>query len=121
MTNETIEYLKDLKNGDTINLTKDFPDEIYGLIINLKNIGILNKNNRYGYTCDYKNHIYLSKLIELKSWAEFLNWLEEQNSNSNNFSNSTIGQVNQSPGKINSKSPITQKILDKTDKKSWLE
>lgn len=69
--------------------------------------------------------MYLSKLIELKSWTEFLNWLEEQNSNSNmiynNFSNSTIGQVNQSSEKINLKSPIKQNIFDKTDKKSWLE
>ncbi len=81
MTNQTIKYLEDLKNGETFILTKDRPDEIYELIINLKNLGFLYKSTKYGYSCDFKNRNYLTKLIELKSWEDFLNWLDAQNTN----------------------------------------
>ncbi|MDQ8012878.1 MAG: hypothetical protein REI96_10550 [Flavobacterium nitrogenifigens] len=129
MTTQTINYLEDLKNGETFFLTKDRPNEIYQLVINLKNLGLLYKSTKFGYSCDYKNRKYLAKLIELKSWSDFLNWLDEQNTNSdiiNDFSGSTIGQVNQlSSEKFTLKSPITQNIIDetskKTNKKSWLE
>lgn len=129
MTNQTIKYLEDLKNGETFFLTKDSPDEIYELVINLKNLGLLYKSTKFGYSCDFKNRKYLAKLIELKSWSDFLNWLDGQNTNSdiiNDFSGSTIGQVNHlSSEKITLKSPITQNIVHetskKTSKKSWLE
>jgi hypothetical protein len=129
MTNQTIKYLEDLKNGETFILTKDRPDEIYELIINLKNLGFLYKSTKYGYSCDFKNRNYLTKLIELKSWEDFLNWLDAQNTNPknvNNFSGSTIGHVNHfSSEKITFKSPITQKTVDETEKKSnkksWIE
>jgi hypothetical protein len=99
LTEQTIKYLEDLKNGDTFILTKDSPNEIYELILNLKNLGLLHKPTKFGYACDFKNRKYLTKLIELNSWTDFLNWLDGQNSDSsivNNFSGSTIGQVNQS-------------------------
>lgn len=129
MTNQTIKYLEDLKNGETFILTKDVSDEIYELIINLKNLGFLYKSTNYGYSCDFKNRNYLTKLIELKSWEEFLNWLDLQNKNSNttnDYSGSTIGQINHfSSGKTTVKSPIKQNIVHETDKKnnkkSWIE
>ncbi|WP_418512026.1 hypothetical protein [Corallibacter sp.] len=119
MTDETLKYLEDLKNGESITLTKDSPDEISELIINLKNLGLLHKPTKYGFASDFKNRKYLTKLIELKSWTEFLNWLDGQNTESNisnNFSGSTIGQVNQSSGNIDLKSPIKQNIKNNTDK-----
>lgn len=129
MTNQTIKYLEDIKNGETFILTKDRPDEIYELIINLKNFGFLYKSTKFGYSCDFKNRKYLAKLIELKSWSDFLNWLDGQNTNSNmvnDFSGSTIGQVNHLLSEnITLKSPITQNTVHKTDKKtnkkSWIE
>lgn len=124
----TIDFLERLKDGKTIILTKDSPDEIRELITNLKNFGILHKPTKIGYASDFKNRKHLTKLIELKSWPEFLNWLDGQNSDSsivNDFSGSTIGQVNQSTEKINVKSPIKQKttpkIAKEPKKKSWIE
>ncbi|MGY0393336.1 hypothetical protein ACW5R3_12360 [Bizionia sp. KMM 8389] len=111
MTDETLKYLDDLKNGKPIPLTKDSPNEISELIINLKNLGFLYKPNKYTYASEFNNRKYLTKLIELKSWSEFLNWLDEQKTDSNivnDFSGSTIGQVNQSSNFSNS--PQTNNI-----------
>lgn len=119
MTDETLKYLEDLKNGKSIPLTKDIPNEISELIINLKNLGFLYKPNKYTYASEFNNRKYLTKLIELKSWTDFLNWLDGQNTDSsivNDFSGSTIGQVNQSLEKIDLKSPIKQNIKNNTDK-----
>jgi|26BtaG_2_1085354.scaffolds.fasta_scaffold01153_4 hypothetical protein len=98
MTEQTIKYLKDLENGESIPITKDTPDEITELIKNLKNIGLLHRTTSNDFACDFKNRKYLTKLLELKSWTEFLNWLDEQKNDvniSNDFSGSTISQVNQ--------------------------
>lgn len=111
MTYETLKYLEDLKNGKSIPLTKDSPNEISDLIINLKNLGFLYKHNKYTYASEFNNRKYLTKLIELKSWTEFLDWLDKQNTDSsivNDFSGSTIGQVNQSSNFSNS--PQTNNI-----------
>jgi hypothetical protein len=111
MTEQTIKYLEDLKKGETFILTKDVPNEIYDIVLNLKNLGILHNPTRFGYAADFKNRKYLTKFIELKSWTEFLNWLDGQNTDSsivNDFSGSTIGQVNQSSNFSNS--PQTNNI-----------
>jgi hypothetical protein len=128
MTDESLRMLEDLKNGESISRTKDTANEIKELLSNLKNIGILYKNEKNAFACEFKNRKYLSKLIELKSLTDFLNWLDGQNTDliiSNNFSGSTIGQVNQSSGNIDLKSPIKQNIKNRTDKipktKSFLE
>lgn len=120
MTEQTIKYLKDLKNGESFILTKDRPDEISELIVNLKNLGILHKPTKYGFACDFKNRRYLTKLIELKSWSEFTNWLDGQNTDANiinDFSGSTIGQVNQADFLKNKKTKIKQIIHHKTHEK----
>lgn len=117
MTEQTIKYLKHLKNGESFILTKDRPDEISELIVNLKNLGILHKPTKYGFACDFKNRRYLTKLIELKSWSEFTNWLDGQNTDANiinDFSGSTIGQVNQADFLKNKKTKIKQIIHHKT-------
>lgn len=120
MTEQTIKYLEDLKNGESFILTKDRPDEISELIVNLKNFGILHKQTKYGFACDFKNRRYLTKLIELKSWSEFTNWLDGQNTDANivnDFSGSTIGQVNQADFLKNKKTKIKQIIHPKTHEK----
>ena len=97
MTEQTVKYLEDLKNGESFILTKDSPDEISELIVKLKNVGILYKPTKFSFACDFKNRKYLTKLIELKSWTEFANLLDGQNMNANivnDFSGSSIGQVN---------------------------
>ena len=120
MTEQTIKYLEDLKNGESFILTKDSNDEISELIVNLKNLGILHKPTKYGFACDFKNRKYLTKLIELKSWSEFTNWLDGQNTDSNiinDFSGSTIGQVNQAAFLKNKETEIKQTIHHKTHEK----
>lgn len=107
----TIENLERLKNGQTITLTKDSHKESAELIRNLNNLGILHKPTRFGYACDLKSRKYLTKLIELKTWGKFLDWLESDNNESNitnDFSGSTIGQINQSSNFSNS--PQTSNI-----------
>ncbi len=116
----TIQTLENLKNGNSVTLTKDSPNEISDLIINLKNFGIANKASRFGYAVEFKYRNHLTKLIELKSWTEFLEWLDNQKNESNisnDFSGSTIGQVNQSSEKVVvKKNKITQ--LDKLTNKT---
>ena len=99
MDENTIQTLENLKNGKSVTLTKDSPNEITEMIINLKNLGLLHKPTRFGYAAEFTSRKYLTKLIELQSWTEFLDWLDAQNNDSkvtNDFSGSTIGQVNQS-------------------------
>src|SRR5690606_6287902 len=128
MEKNTTLYLENLKNGKSFTLTKDSPDEISELITNLKNLGVLNKPTKFRFACDLSKRKYLTKLIELKSWEKFLDWSENENVKSNfinDFSGSTIGQINQSSEKMDLKSRITQKTVHKTaegsKKKSWVE
>ncbi|WP_396633586.1 hypothetical protein [Maribacter sp. R86514] len=116
----TLENLERLKNGQTITLTKDSHKESSTLIRNLGNLGILHKPTRFGYACDLKNRKYLTKLIELKSWEKFLEWSENDNSKSdfiNDFSGSTIAQVNQSESLNVEKTEIKQTNHPKTKEK----
>ncbi len=115
----TIENLERLKNGQTFTLTKDSHKESAELIQNLNNLGILNKPTRFGYACDLKNRKYLTKLIELKSWEKFLDWSENNNTESNitnNFSGSTIGQLNQSESLKVERTDIKQRTSPQTPK-----
>jgi hypothetical protein len=120
MDENTIQTLENLKNGKSVPLTKSSPNEISDLIINLKNLGILHTASRFGYAVEYKYRNHLTKLIELKSWTDFLKWLDNQKNESNitnDFSGSTIGQVNQSSEKVViKKNKITQ--LDKPTNKT---
>ena len=68
MDKNTIQTLENLKDGKSVTLTKDSPNEISEIIINLKNLGILHKPTRFGYASEFTSRKYVSKLIELKSW-----------------------------------------------------
>ena len=106
LSKETLSVIEDLFNGGKHPLTKDSPEEISEIINRLKNLGFLYKASKHSYALHHKNRIYIAKLIELKSWNEFNNWLttkkEEAPTTSNvtnNFQNSSIGQFNQASGK----------------------
>ena len=117
MDKNTIQALENLKEGKSVTLTKDSPNEISELISNLKNLGILHKPTRFGYAAEFTNRKYLTKLIELKSWTEFLDWLDGQNTDgniTNDFSGSTVGQVNQSDFLKVEKTEIKQTTQPKT-------
>lgn len=99
MEKYTIDVLNRLREGESIILTKSETDEVSELIPKLKNLGILHQPTTSKYASNSNGRKKLSKLIELQSWADFLDWLDGQNTESNitnDFSGSTIGQVNQS-------------------------
>ena len=124
MNEKTIKVLEDLMGGKSYTITMDRPEEIRDLLPRLENLGLINKVDRFKYAADLSNRKHLSKLIELKSWSEFLSWTDGQNSIeqiTNDFSGSTIGQVNQSTKEVEIKSNISQTLRDKTGKKSWTE
>lgn len=117
MTEETIRYLEDLKDGRKVTLTKQTPDEAAEIITTLKNFGILYDSSKYDVAAEFKSRKYLTKLIELNSLTDFLNWLDTQNADS------TVGQVTQlsslsntpqaSDIVTNSKSIASKRLLNK--------
>lgn len=124
MKENTIKVLEDFMDGKSYTLTKDRPEEIKDLLPRLENLGLINKIDRFKYAADLSKRKNLSKLIELKSWSEFLNWTEGQNTNgqiTNDFSGSTNGQVNQSTKEVDVKSKVIQNVENKSGQKSWIE
>lgn len=124
MKENTIKVLEDFMDGKSYTITKDRPEEIKDLLPRLENLGLINKVDRFKYAADLSKRKNLSKLIELKSWSEFLNWTEGQNTNgqiTNDFSGSTIGQVNQSTKEVDVKSKVIQNVENKSGEKSWIE
>ncbi|MGB3144465.1 MAG: hypothetical protein WBB24_10170 [Maribacter sp.] len=124
MKDNTIKILEEFMDGKSYTITKDRPEEIRDLLPRLENLGLIKKVGRFKYAADLSNRKHLSKLIELKSWTDFLNWTDGQNTKgqiTNDFSGSTIGQVNQSTKEIEVKSSVTQNVGEKTGKKSWIE
>jgi hypothetical protein len=124
MKENTIKVLEDFMDGKSYTITKDRPEEIRDLLPRLENLGLINKIDRFKYAADLSKRKNLSKLLELKSWSEFLNWTDGQNAHgqiTNDFSGSTIGQVNQSTQEVEVKSAVTQNFEDKSGKKSWIE
>lgn len=124
MKENTIKVLEDFMDGKSYTITKDRPEEIKDLLPRLENLGLINKVDRFKYAADLSKRKNLSKLIELKSWSEFLNWTEGQNTNgqiTNDFSGSTIGQVNKSTKEVDVKSKVIQNVENKSGEKSWIE
>lgn len=98
LNQETIASLEDLRNGDTISLNKSTPNQVTEVIIKLYNLGFLNKIARFRYAVNSSSRKYLKQLILLKSWSDFLEWLDTQNQDDrvvNDYSGATIGQLNQ--------------------------
>jgi len=114
MEEHTINTLNKILDGESIHLTKSETDEVSELLPKLKNLGILQQPRRFEYAISANSRKKISKLIELKSWSYFLNWLDGQNTDSNifnnDFSNSTIGQFNQSENLSVLKTEIKQVI-----------
>lgn len=124
----TMKVLKKLKNGESVTNTKSESKEVSELLPKLKNLNILKFTSINEYTILEDKRTAISKLIEFESWHKFLDWYDGQNTVKNisyNFLGSTIGQVNQSSGKMELNSSITQEIANKTakepKKKSWIE
>lgn len=125
LSQETIENLNDMLDGDEFHLTKDSHRETLEVTRKLYNLGFLTKE-KHKYVVKFKNRKHLKRLVELNSWKEFNNWLdhtdeEKKSSNSvitNNIHNSSVGQINQASDNslVNSPKNETQKSL----KKSWL-
>ena len=120
MEQHTINILTKILDGESIPLTKSETDEVSELLPKLKNLGFLQQPRRFEYAISPNSRKKLTKLIELNSWNDFLNWLDGQNTDSNivnDFSNSTIGQVNQADFLKNKKTEIKQTIQPKTKEK----
>src|SRR5690554_2314133 len=102
LSKETLSVIEDLFNGGKYPLTKDSPEEISEIINRLKNLGFLYKVSKYSYALHHENRMYIAKLLELKSWNEFNDWLlttkdktPTASNVTNHFQNSSIGQFNQ--------------------------
>ncbi|HLS11556.1 MAG TPA: hypothetical protein VK050_05300 [Flavobacteriaceae bacterium] len=101
---ETLYAIEGLLNGEPYLLNKQSPKEILEVITRLSNLGILSKN-KYSYSVHHDKRKFLTKLLELKSWKSFNEWLntaeneEKPGSVTNiNLQNSSGAQVNHAEG-----------------------
>lgn len=127
MTEKTINILKSLKIGEIYPAYKPIGKqeiEEQEILSKLYRIEVLSKTPKGSYKVG--NSKLLSKFIELKDFKKLVEYIENESTNQNithNYNN--VSQVNHSSGNIDLKSPIRQKIVNKTEiipnKKSWLE
>lgn len=122
LSHETLSVIMDLLDGKKYSLTKDRSKEISAIIGRLNNLGFLNKVNKYSYGMEYSNRKYLAKLVELKSWSQFNEWLNKEEKSpeasvTNNFYESSVGQINQT----NNNGFVNNSKYQKSSKKSKLE
>lgn len=123
LSKETISVIEDLLDGKRYSLTKDSPNEVSTIIARLNNLGFLNKFNNHSYAMHHANRKSLAKLLELKSWSKFKEWLnKEENSKEttlvNNFYKSSVGKINQAIGE--SKIKNSESKTQESPKTSWL-
>ena len=96
MTEQILNELKRFKENGIYPFHDDLLPEMRRMLIELKSLNIVGNKNGLP-TLEIIDLILLEKLIELKSMSDFKIWLDKKDKNiTNNFSNSTIGQVNQS-------------------------
>ena len=100
LATETLLVIEVLLDGKKYSLTKNRSKEISEIIERLNNLGFVNKVTKYSYAVNNDNRKYLSKLLELKSWNKFKEWLNKkedyrETSVTNIFKESTVGQFNQ--------------------------
>lgn len=110
----TLKVLENLRNGEEAAITKSETNEVHDIIKKLKNAEIAEASTG-GVKVPIKNRKYITKLIELQSWHEFLNWYDEENTNghtTNYFIGENKGIVNQSSNFSNS--PQTANTTAKT-------
>lgn len=118
LSKETLSVLEDLFNGERYSLTKDSPKEISEVIERLNNLGFLNNDARPSCAMNYGNRKYLAKLLELKSWDKFKEWLSREEDSreisvTNIFNESSVGQLNQVIGGGSVKKPVNSDKLSK--------
>lgn len=77
----TIEVLRSLHDGNSYTITKDRPKEIMDLLPKLANLDVIRKTDRYKYGVNRIGRQQLRKLIELKSWKDFLDWIDQKELN----------------------------------------
>lgn len=77
MNEFTISELKRLQKGEHIIFTKDTDSELSKIISQLKNLDVLKQEK---FRISVKNSKHLSKIIELKSIDEYLEWLNNKGS-----------------------------------------
>lgn len=123
LSKETVSVISDLLNGERYPLTKDSPKEISEVIERLNNLGFLNKFNMHSYAMSHSNRKYLAKLLELKSWNKFEDWLSREEDSpetgvTNIFNESSVGQLNQAIGGSNIKN--LESKTHESSKTSWL-
>ena len=80
LSKDTIQVLESLMDGNSYTITKDRPKEIMDLLPKLANLDILRKTDRYKYGINSGSRQQLKKLIELKSWKDYLNWIDGNHS-----------------------------------------
>jgi len=109
--------------GNNFPLNKCSHRETSDVAERLHNFGFLNKD-RNEYTVTHADRKYLKKLIELNSWNKFKDWLNQEEEKSpdttvtNNFYESSVGQINQAIGGGSIKKP---KNSNKSTKDSLLK
>ncbi|MGB3343697.1 MAG: hypothetical protein WBA61_07280 [Aequorivita sp.] len=124
LSKETLFVIEDLMDGKRYTLTKDRPEEISEIINRLNNFGFLNKVRQNSYSMNYGKRKYLAKLIELQSWDNFKNWLNKDGNAieigiTNNFYESSVGQINQANNNGFVTNPKYQKSSKKSKLKTW--
>lgn len=118
LSKETISVIEDLLDGKGYSLTKDSPNEVSTIIVRLNNLGFLNKVNNHSYAMHHANRKSLAKLVELKSWNKFEDWLSREEDSretgvTNIFNESSVGQLNQVIGGGSVKKPVNSDKLSK--------
>lgn len=86
---DTLLVLKNFADGESYTITKDRPEEIRELMPKLVNLDIIRKTDRFKYGATSSGRRQLKKLIELKSWEKFLNWI--------NLNDPSLQSTSQSP------------------------
>lgn len=81
----TLHTIEGLLNGEPYLLNKQSPKEISEVITRLSNLGILSKN-KYSYSVHHDKRRFLTKLLELKYWKSFNDWLDTVESKDNQTS-----------------------------------
>lgn len=125
MTDQLLNELRKFKKEGIYPFSKDLLPEMSDTINDLKSLNIIKHKNN-SPTLEIIDLISFEKIIELKSLTEFKEWYSNKDrSITNNFNNSTVGQINQSSEKMNFKGPIKQKTVHKSAKElntnSWIE
>lgn len=85
LSDETLEAIEELIRGEPYRLFKCSPQESSEVVKRLNTLGILSKE-KHVFSVHHRDIKYLKKLIELKSWKSFNDWLDTVKSEDNQTS-----------------------------------